>query len=130
MMASPLKQVLVIEDDDSLRDLIATSLRLRGFYVREAADGLAGLRVLEAYDPDVVILDLGLPIASGFDVINEVQAPQARLTPVIVISGFEDRLALARNNRDVVAALAKPFDMEELVRVVERATLWGPVIHS
>ena len=124
----PAKQVLIIEDDDSLRNLIATALRMRGFFVREAADGLAGLRVLEAYDPDVVILDLGLPIASGFDVMNEVRAAQTRLTPVIVISGFEDRLEAARSSLDVAAALAKPLEMEQLVRTVERVTLRGPAI--
>lgn len=124
----PPKQVLVIEDDDSLRNLIAVTLRMRGFFVREAADGLAGLRVLEAYDPDVVILDLGLPIASGFDVMNEVRAAQTRLTPVIVISGFEERLEVARKSLDVAATLAKPLEMEQLVRTVERVTLHGPAI--
>lgn len=117
-----LKQVLIIEDDAAMREMIATSLRIRGFHVREAADGLAGLRLLEAYDPDVVVLDLGLPIATGFDVVKELRAVAGtRLTPVIAISGFEDQLKVAKESLDFIAALSKPFDTEALARVVERA---------
>jgi DNA-binding response OmpR family regulator len=124
-----LKQVLVIEDDAAMRDMIATSLRMRGFYVREAADGLAGLRLLEAYDPDVVVLDLGLPIATGFDVVKELRAVAGtRLTPVIAISGFEDQLQQAKESPEFIAALSKPFDPEALIRAVERATIHGPVV--
>ena len=123
-----LKQVLIIEDDEAMRDMIATSLRMRGFYVREAADGLAGLRLLEAYDPDVVVLDLGLPIATGFDVVKELRAvATTRLTPVIAISGFDDQLKQAKHSPEFIAALSKPFDPEALIRAVERATVHGPV---
>ena len=123
-----LRQVLVIEDDAGLRDLIATSLRMRGFYVREAGDGLAGLRLLEAYEPDVVVLDLGLPVATGFDVMQELRAvAQTRVTPVIAISGYDDQLQQARESADFVAVLSKPFEPDELIRAIERVTIAGPV---
>lgn len=124
-----LKQVLLIEDDEAMREMIATSLRMRGFHVREAADGLAGLRLLEAYDPDVVVVDLGLPVATGFDVVKELRAAvSTRMTPVIAISGFEDQLKVAKESPEFIAALSKPFDPEALVRVVERATVAGPAV--
>ncbi len=124
-----LKQVLLIEDDEAMREMIATSLRMRGFHVREAADGLAGLRLLEAYDPDVVVVDLGLPVATGFDVVKELRAVvSTRMTPVIAISGFEDQLKVAKESPEFIAALSKPFDPEALVRVVERATVAGPAV--
>ena len=124
-----LKQVLIIEDDAAMREMIATSLRMRGFHVREAADGLAGLRLLEAYEPDVVVLDLGLPIASGFDVMKELRAvATTRLTPVIAISGFDDQLRQAKESPEFMAALSKPFDPEALIRAVERATVHGPAV--
>ena len=123
-----LPQVLVIEDDAALRDLIVRALRMRGFHVREAGDGLAGLRLLEAYEPDVVILDLGLPIATGFDVMSELRAAvQPRVTSVIAISGYEEQLAKARERSDFVAVLAKPFDTDELIRTVQRVSVAGPV---
>jgi DNA-binding response OmpR family regulator len=121
LSAAP-QQVLVIEDDERLRDLLSLALRMRGFQVRTAPDGLAGLRLLEAYEPDVVVLDLGLPVASGFDVLTELRAvAKTSLTPVIAISGLDDHLKRARERRpEFVATLAKPFDPETLVRVVER----------
>lgn len=120
-LTSP-RQVLIIEDDDSLRELLSVALRIRGYQVRTAPDGLAGLRLLEAYQPDVVVLDLGLPIASGFDVVNELKAAtRVRPTPVIAISGFEDRLQVAKASKDFFDALQKPFEPETLLRAVDRA---------
>ena len=57
--------MLLVEDDDSAREIFAKALRMTGYQVRTAADGLAGLRLLEVFEPDVVVLDLVLPIASG-----------------------------------------------------------------
>lgn len=102
--------------------MLSTALRMQGYQVRMAADGLAGLRLLEAYEPDVVVLDLGLPIASGFDVVTELRAiANTRATPVIAISGLDQQLKLARQSSEFVATLPKPFEPETLVRAVERA---------
>ena len=88
----------------------------------EAGDGLAGIHLLEAYAPDVVILDLGLPIASGFDVLEEMRAiAMTRRTPVIAISGRGEALKQARANPEFLATLSKPFDPETLARTVDRA---------
>jgi DNA-binding response OmpR family regulator len=121
-LTSNLGQVLLVEDDDSARDMFAAALRLTGYHVRTAADGLGGLRQLDSFDPDVIVLDLGLPIASGFEVLHELRAaPRTRSTPVIAISGLERGLRLAKENPEFFATLPKPFDPESLVRVVSRA---------
>ena len=105
-----------------MREFLATALRLTGYRVRTAADGLAGLRLLEAYEPDVVVLDLGLPIATGFDVLNDLRAvAKTRLTPVIAVSGMDEHLKVARDNPEFIATLPKPFEPEMLVRAVGRA---------
>ena len=102
--------------------MFAAALRLTGFHVRTAADGLGGLRQLDSFDPDVIVLDLGLPIASGFEVLHELRAvPRTSATPVIAISGLERGLRLAKENPEFFATLPKPFDPESLVRVVSRA---------
>jgi len=104
--------------------MYATALRMEGFLVRTAADGLAALRMLEAFDPDVVILDLKLPMASGFEVLHELRASRARLSlPVIAVSGHERGLELARSNPEFYAALQKPFDPDDLIGVTRRAVL-------
>ena len=125
-----LKQILIIEDDEGVRELLCQALQMRGFQVREAADGLAGLRQLEAYEPDLLIVDLGLPVATGFDVVEELRASAGtRMTPAVAISGYEDRIKEARQNPAFVAVLAKPFDPETLVRMVERILVRGPMVN-
>jgi two-component system alkaline phosphatase synthesis response regulator PhoP len=115
-------QVLLVEDDDDAREMFATALRMTGYQVRTAADGLAGLRMLEAFDPDVVVVDLALPIASGFDVLNELRSTErTHHTPVIAISGNERGLQEAKRNPEFFGILAKPFDPQTLVRMVDRA---------
>lgn len=115
-------QVLLVEDDDQAREMYATALRQTGYHVRTASDGLACLRVLEAFKPDVVVVDLSLPIASGFDVLNELRgASLTQNTPVIAISGNDHGLKLAKANPEFFATIQKPFDPETLVRVVDRA---------
>ena len=122
------KEILIIEDDEALREMLATALRMAGFHVRTAGDGLAGLRLLEAYEPDVVVLDLNLPIATGFDVLNELRAvTKTRLTPVIAISGMDQYLKAARDHGDFVATIPKPFEPDTVVRAVERALRQYPV---
>ena len=116
------KEVLVVEDDEATREMLANALRMSGYHVRTAGDGLAGLRLLEAYEPDVVVLDLGLPIATGFDVLHELRAvAKTRLTPVIAISGMDQHLKAARDSADCVATQPKPFEPDTHVRAVDRA---------
>ena len=113
-------KVLLVEDDEAALAMYASALRMEGFYVRTAADGVAALRILESFDPDVVILDLKLPMASGFEVLHELRATRVKL-PVIAMSGHEPGLELAKRNPDFFAALRKPFDPNDLIGVTRRA---------
>ena len=116
-------QVLIVEDDDTARTMYATALTESGYQVRTAPDGLAGLRLLEAFEPDVVVLDLGLPIATGFDVLHELRAAaRTHNTPVIAISGNDAGLKLAKANPEFFATIPKPFDPDTLVHLVGRAS--------
>ena len=117
-------RVLLVEDDDAARAMYAAALSREGFHVRTAPDGMAALRMLEAYDPDVVILDLRLPLADGFEVLRELRCDRAHaLLPVIAVSGHESGLERARNDPDFFAALQKPFDPDDLIGVTRRAAL-------
>lgn len=102
--------------------MYADALRMEGFCVRTAGDGVSALQVIEAFDPDVVILDLRLPLASGFEVLHELRSDALRLSaPVIAVSGEERGLELARQNPDFYATLQKPFDPDDLIGVTRRA---------
>lgn len=83
------KRVLVVEDDIIMRQGFVMILELEGFEVREAADGCEALEVLTGWRPDVILLDLMMPVMTGWD-FRQVQLGDHALAaiPVIVMSGW------------------------------------------
>lgn len=117
---SALCKVLLVEDDPSTVAMYAAALRMEGYEVRTAVDGVAALRLFETFEPDVVILDLHLPVLSGFEVLQELRSMQC-MQPVIAVSGHEPNLRQAKQNPEFFAALQKPFDPNDLIGVTRRA---------
>lgn len=107
-------RVLVIDDDESIRRVLATGLRARGYEPQVAATGEDGLGAAAIERPDVVVLDLGLPDLDGVEVCRQIRAWSD--VPIIVLSahGAEDRKvqALDEGADDFVT---KPFSMRELL---------------
>src|SRR3954452_2711934 len=120
--------VAVVEDDTALRRALRTSLRARGFDVRELATGEAAIVLAADGVPEVMLLDLGLPDVDGIDVLTRVREFSA--VPVIVLTA-RDRQADKVRALDAGADdyVTKPFDTEELVarvRAVLRRAPSGP----
>jgi len=113
-------KVLLVEDDEAALAMYATTLRMEGFHIRTARDGVTALRILESFEPDVVILDLKLPLASGFEVLHDLRATSLRM-PVIAVSGHEPGIEQAKRDPDFFAALRKPFDPGDLIAITRRA---------
>ena len=113
--------MLVVEDDRTLRWMIASALRGAGHGVLEAADGLTAVDVARREAPDIVLVDLGLPVADGWHVLRELGG--SRAPAIIVISARGDEAGKVRA-LDLGADdyLAKPFGADELVARV-RAVL-------
>ena len=112
--------VLVIDDEESARDLASRSLARLGFTVRAAANGEEGVTLARAIVPSVILLDINLPDHSGWDVLAALQqAPETAGVPVIVHSVDDDRqraiglgavdLLVKPADRDVLAAAALRF---------------------
>lgn len=111
------KTVLVVEDDDDLRSIFAASLTLAGFAVREAANGIEALRLIDSAPPDLVVLDLGLPHVTGHEVLFEIKAhPNTRQIPVLVVTGRDVPLP----GLGPECVLLKPVHPRELVLQVKR----------
>lgn len=113
--------VLVVDDEPQIRRALKTGLEARGYEVREAATGEGALSAIAASEPDVVILDLGLPDLDGSEVIARMRGWTQ--VPVIVLSvrdRQEDKIAALDAGADDY--VTKPFDMEELLARM-RATL-------
>lgn len=106
--------VVVVEDDPSIREVLGELLRREGFTVHACAEGAPVLPTVAAVEPDIVLLDLGLPDVNGFDLLRALRDVSA--VTVIVLSGLgseSDRvLALELGADDYVV---KPFLTRELV---------------
>ena len=107
--------ILVVDDSYDLVDLLQRVLRQQGFHVRSANDGEAGLASALANEPDLLILDVGLPARNGFEVIQELRR-RGVVVPTLMLtarSDVADRVAGLNSGADDY--LVKPFDSDELI---------------
>ncbi len=115
------KTILVIEDDSNIRELLRLYLEQEGYAVETAQDGLEGLRTFKRIHPDLVLLDLMMPVMDGTQVMKEIRAQSK--TPVIMLTAkgetFDKVAGLELGADDYVT---KPFEMRELIARV-RAVL-------
>lgn len=115
-------RILVVDDEESLRELVSTALRYDGFEVATAADGRSAIAAAEAFAPEAIILDVMLPDFDGFEVLRRLTADGVRV-PVLFLTARDataDRVrGLTLGGDDYVV---KPFSIAELVARV-RAVL-------
>ncbi len=108
-------RALVIEDDPDLRVQVAKFLSEEGFAVDTAADGDQGSYMAEEYPTDIAIIDLGLPGASGLDIIRKVRKA-GRKYPILILTardGWQSKVEGLESGADDY--LVKPFQREELL---------------
>lgn len=115
--------ILLIDDDDSVRRVLRRLLEREGHEVRDAADGAAGLRLLGERRPDVVLTDVYMPEMDGIELLMGIQEAEPEL-PVIVVSGggfasadfvLEDAAQLGAD-----AILSKPFERAVVLDTIRR----------
>ncbi len=113
--------ILYVEDDLELRETSCELLREEGFQVAEVGDGAAALAYLgQGHRPSLVILDLQMPVMSGYEFIAHLRSDSRFAdTPVLVVSAVVQSGILAGPN-GVVAYLSKPFEIEALIGYVRR----------
>ena len=111
------RSVLVGDDDGPTREMFRAALRMAGFEVSTAADGLAALRQIDQHVPDIVLLDLDLPGVNGIAVHEELDArAHTHDVPVVIVTGTDWRSPFP-----VSATLQKPTSTHELVGAVRHA---------
>ncbi len=117
-----MKKVLVVEDEPSIAHLIAYNLERAGYCVEIAEDGEQACTGVESFGPDLVTLDLLLPLKSGWQVLEYIHRhPDARVRQVsiIVVSALAaQRQQQELQHRGVHHCLSKPFSISELCRLV------------
>lgn len=121
-MADRKPRVLVVDDDDVIRQLIGINLELEGFEVDMAADGVQALERVAAALPDVVTLDVMMPRLDGLEVARQLRAdPRTSGVRVVLVSARAQLADLERGDAiGVDEYVTKPFEPEELVAVVRR----------
>ena len=108
-------RVLLIEDDSAVRHSLALILRADAMCVDAADHGEEGIEIARHYDHDVIVLDLGLPDMSGFEVVRRLRLAKVG-TPVVILSGSavtQDKIKALKTGADDY--MTKPFSSEELI---------------
>jgi CheY-like chemotaxis protein len=108
------RRVLVVDDDRDIRELLVELLASEGYEVASAPDGRRALAEARARRPDVILLDLMMPVMSGWE-FREAQLRDPALAdiPVVVVTAFEESL-------DGTELLRKPFLVEDVLDAVQR----------
>src|SRR6059058_5996387 len=121
--------LLVIDDEDSILHAFRRAFRAPDFTLRSASTAAEGLTRLSEVEPDVVILDIHLPGASGLDTFEQIHRMDARL-PVILITGHGTTdLAIEAIKRGAYDYLLKPLELSQLRDLVTRACASSRLMH-
>ena len=121
-MADGATRVLVVDDDDVIRQLISVNLELEGFDVTTAVDGQDCLDKVKDVEPAVITLDIMMPRLDGWEAASRLRAdPETAGIKVVLLSARAQEADLERGDRiGVDAYLTKPFDPDELIEIVRR----------
>ena len=109
--------VLLVDDDEKVRELVRVNLEFEGYKVREAGSAEEGLSAIEEAKPDLVLLDVMMPHVDGWEMLRRIQERHgAGAIPVLMFSGQVDEEATRQATSSGASGfVGKPFDLEELV---------------
>jgi len=110
--------VLVIEDDPDMRSLLVLMLEDRGHHVVAASDGREGLDVLRRETPDLILLDMKMPVMDGWEFARRYREEHSDPTPIVVMTAAED----PRQRAEEVGAagwLGKPVELDRLYATID-----------
>lgn len=111
--------ILVIDDDDSIRAVLNDALSDEGYAVQSAANGAEGLQAIDRAVPALVLLDMRMPVLDGWGFARQLRDRGIRI-PIVVMTAAQDARQWAQEV-EAIGYVAKPFDLIELLDAVERA---------
>lgn len=121
------RSVLVVDDDDAIRTLISRVLLRADFDVAQAGNGSEALAKLRARRFQTVVLDLMMPVMSGFEVVEYLRTNDDAGAPcIVVVSAAGERDLQSITSPLVRSVLRKPFDLPELLAAVEKCSRDSP----
>ena len=115
-------KILIAEDNAVNRELLRELLEMRGYTVEEACDGEQALRLIEQTQPDLLLLDIGMPLLDGFGVVSKIRKnPRLASLPVVAVTAYAmqgDREKILNSGFD--GYLSKPVNARSLAEELER----------
>jgi two-component system, NtrC family, C4-dicarboxylate transport response regulator DctD len=113
------KRILIVDDDRDVRNILGSVLRQRGLDVSLASNGREALHALREHHFAVMILDLLMPEADGFEVLDELYRSDPKTLPVVLVLTGADKPVVDRLDPDRIHGIVrKPFDPDDLASVV------------
>ena len=115
-------KIITIDDDPVVRTLIKKTFSSLGFEVITAADGIEGLRAIENNQPDIIILDVMMPIIDGLEVLKRIKAtPKIAKIPVIIFTAISDgHMVVETSKYGAEDYIIKPFQSSVLIQKVKK----------
>ena len=112
-------RVLIVDDEPDIRATVSAMLEIEGYEVDEAANGADALQAMERQEPDLILLDMRMPVLDGWAFAREMRG-RGHVTPIVVMTAARDA---ARWASEIAAAafVSKPFGFDDLISAVERA---------
>ena len=108
-------KVLIVDDEAGVRELLKDALKLAGFETLAVSDGMSALTALRSYTPEIMIIDINMPLMDGFELVERLRK-NGNSVPVLMLSARADRVDITRGL--TIGAddyVVKPFGLEELV---------------
>ncbi|MGE3601193.1 MAG: response regulator, partial [Dehalococcoidia bacterium] len=111
-------QILVVDDDPDIRSVVEAILRGEGYQVTTASNGRLAWELISQQQPDVVLLDLQMPVMTGWEVLGLMRQHGLQVPIVVMTAGYRAKAEAERHG--AAAHLAKPFDLDDLLATIER----------
>ena len=114
-----MKKILIVEDDTSIIAILSVRLKAAGFEVFTALDGLSGLRLATQHLPDLILMDIWMPVGIGFSVAERLKSLELGHIPIVYMTASKSKVLKKRAKQMGAAAfIEKPYTFEQMYALV------------
>jgi DNA-binding response OmpR family regulator len=116
-----MKQILIVDDDPKISRGLSVRLKFAGYEVRTAENGVTGLKLALEFKPDLVILDIMMPVGGGYSVAYRLREQAPELPVIFITASKQPQLREMAAKLDAVGFFEKPYEFEEVLTAIKAA---------